>query len=113
MRKYQGVFILYPPANEAELETKLENIRGEITKLGGAPEAFLRMGRNAFARPLKKKDSGFYALIAFTLDPARLTALRERLKLNEDVLRAQLILAPPPVREKAKAETEKKATAAT
>ncbi len=107
MRKYQGVFILHPPANEAELEAKLEAIRGEIGKLGGAADAIIRMGRNAFARPLKKKDSGFYALIAFTLEPSQVTALRNRLKLNEGLMRSQIILAPPPARAPAKPAAEK------
>jgi len=113
LRKYQGVFILYPPANETELEAKLENIRGEIAKLGGAADAIIRMGRNAFARPLKKKDSGFYAFIAFTLEPSRVTALRNRLKLNEDILRSEIIVAPPPARDPAKPAAEKTAPAAT
>lgn len=112
MRKYQGVFILFPPADEAALETKLETIRGEITKQGGTVDAATRMGRNTFARPLRKKDSGFYVLITFTLEPSHLAALRDRLKLNEDILRAQFVLAPKWTQEPAKPPAEKPAAMA-
>lgn len=93
MRKYQAMIILFPPADEAALETKLETIHADITKLGGLVDATTRMGRNTFARMLCKKESGFYVLIAFSLEPSKLTALRERLKLNKDILRAQIVLA--------------------
>lgn len=113
MKKYQGVFILFPPADETALEEKLEKIRADIAKEGGAVSATTRMGRTAFARPLRKKDSGFYVLIAFTLAPAKVAALRERLKMNEDILRVEIVVAPAAVRETAKAPAEQPAAAAT
>ena len=112
MRKYQGMVILFPPADEAALEAKLETIHADITKLGGKVEATTRMGRNTFARPLKKKESGFYTLITFSMEPDQLSPLRERLKLNEDILRVQIVLAPAANREPAKA-AEKPAAVAT
>jgi len=93
LRKYQAMIILFPPADEAALEAKLETIRADIIKLGGTVDAMTRMGRNTFARPLRKKDSGFYVLLTFSLKPPQLTLLREGLKLNGDILRAQIFLA--------------------
>ncbi|MBU4200428.1 MAG: 30S ribosomal protein S6 [Verrucomicrobia bacterium] len=87
------MIILFPPADEAALEAKLETIRADIIKLGGTVDAMTRMGRNNFARPLRKKDSGFYVLFTFSLEPSQLAPLRERLKLNGDILRAQIVLA--------------------
>lgn len=96
MRKYQSMIILFPPADETALDTKLETIHGNITKLGGTVDATTRMGRNTFARPIRKKESGFYVLITFSMEPSKLTALRERLKFNEDILRADIFLASAP-----------------
>jgi len=50
-------------------------------------------------------------LLTFTLDPAKIAPLRERYKLNEDVFRVQITLAPPPARDSAK-EADKGAKAA-
>lgn len=102
MKKYEGLIILPQPVDEQTLEDKLDKIRAEITKQGGAVEHTTRMGRQTFARRLKKKDTGFYILLTFTLDPAKIATLRERYKLNEDVFRVQITVAPPPPREGAK-----------
>lgn len=102
MKKYEGLIILAQPVDEQTLEGKLDKIRAEITKQGGTVEHTTRMGRQTFARRLKKKDTGFYILLTFTLDPAKIAPLRERYKLNEDVFRVQFTLAPPPARESAK-----------
>jgi len=102
LKKYEGLIILTQPVDEQTLEDKLDKIRAEITKLDGSVEHTTRMGRQTFARHLKKKDTGFYMLLTFTLDPAKIATLRERYKLNEDVFRVQITLAPPPAREGAK-----------
>jgi small subunit ribosomal protein S6 len=102
LKKYEGLIILSQPADEQTLEDKLDKIRAEITKLGGTVEHTTRMGRQTFARRMKKKDTGFYVLVTFVLDPAKIAPLRERYKLNEDIFRAQFTLAPPPARDSAK-----------
>lgn len=102
MKKYEGLIILPAPLDEQTLEDKLDKIRAEITKLGGVVEHTTRMGRQTFARRLKKKDTGFYMLLTFTIDPSKIAPLRERYRLNEDVFRLQITCAPAPVRESAK-----------
>ena len=102
MKKYEGVIILTQPVDEQTLEDKLDKIRADITEQGGTVEHTTRMGRQTFARRLKKKDTGFYILLTFTLDPAKIVTLRERYKHNENVFRAQITLAPPPAREDTK-----------
>jgi len=102
LKKYEGLIILTQPVDEQTLEDKLDKIRAEVTKHGGTVEHTTRMGRQTFARRMHKKDSGFYVLLTFTLDPSKIAPLRERYKLNEDVFRVQFTLAPPPAREGAK-----------
>ena len=99
MKKYEGLIILSQPVDEQTLEDKLDKIRAEITKLGGTVEHTTRMGRQTFARRLKKKDAGFYVLLTFNLDSGKIAPLRERFKLNEDMFRVQITLAPPPMRD--------------
>jgi len=99
LKKYEGLIILPQPMEEQTLEDKLDKISAEITKQGGTVEHTTRMGRQTFARRLKKKDTGFYILLTFTLDPAKIATLRERYKHNENVFRVQITLAPPPARE--------------
>jgi len=93
LRTYEGVFIFQQTADDQDLEGKLEKVRSEITKAGGTVVDTSRMGRNTLERPIKKKESGFIVVITFTMDPANISALNERYKLKEDILRAQIMLA--------------------
>jgi small subunit ribosomal protein S6 len=97
LKKYEGLFILTQQMDDQALDEKLEKVRNEIVKLGGKVDATTRMGRNAFARPLKRKDAGTYVLMTFHLAEDKVAGLRERLRLNEDIFRAQIVQAAPPV----------------
>lgn len=98
MKKYEGLFIFHQPGDDQALEEKLEKVRSEITKLDGTIGATTRMGRLSFARPLKKKEYGVYVLVTFTLEAPKLAPLQERYRLNEDILRVQIVAAPKPAK---------------
>lgn len=102
MKKYEGLFIFHQPGDDQALEEKVEKARAEIVKQGGTVEATTRMGRLSFARPLRKREFGVYVLIAFTLEPDKLIALQERYRLNEEILRVQIVVAPKAVKAPAK-----------
>ncbi|MCA1808382.1 MAG: 30S ribosomal protein S6 [Kiritimatiellia bacterium] len=107
MKKYEGMFIFYPKADDQALEEKTGVVTAEITKLGGVVNGVTRMGRATFARPMKKSDAGIYVLINFELDPLSVDQLRKRYRLNEDVLRVQIFqrrTAPPVAAEPAAAQ---------
>lgn len=97
MKKYEGMFIFPPVGDDQQLEEKVEKARVEITKAGGTIESTTRMGRIAFAREMKKKESGVYVLVTFNLDRTKVAALRERLKRLDDIVRVQITLAGKPV----------------
>ena len=79
------------PHNRALVESVLERVSSEITKLGGTVSESRVLGRREFARPLHKIESGLYARVAFKLDPGAMAALRGRLKLVEDIFRIQIV----------------------
>lgn len=107
MRKYETLFILSSTISDEELETKIEQISSEITKLGGTVQAATRMGRMAFARPLAKKEAGIYVQIVFLMEPAKIAALHERYRHNEDLIRLQIVAAKSPVTEPVSATAKK------
>ncbi|MBI3985725.1 MAG: 30S ribosomal protein S6 [Lentisphaerae bacterium] len=101
MKKYEGLFIFTQSMDDNALEEKLEKARGEMTRLGGTVLESAKWGRQSFSRHMGKKDSGIYALITFELDPAKVAVLSERFRLNEDIFRVQIVLAPRKAPEKA------------
>ena len=96
MTIYEAMFIFPDRFQEEDLEGVLKNVRGEVEALGGQVLSSTRLGRRQFARPMKKSEHGHYAVVTFTIDAAHLPALHARYKLNEEVLRVQIVRAPSP-----------------
>lgn len=93
MKTYEGVFIFHQTVDDETFEKKIDKVRSEITGLGGAVSSTTRIGRNTFARPLKKKESGVFMLIVFAMEPDKIKTLTEHYRLNEDILRVQIVVA--------------------
>lgn len=94
MRTYEGMFIFPERLKEDELDGVLKAVRAEIERLEGEVISSTRLGRRPFARPIQKMEQGHYAVVTFSIDGDRLPALHQRFKLNDDVLRLQVVSAP-------------------
>jgi ribosomal protein S6 len=82
---------------ETDWDGAVDAVRAEIEKLGGTMSSCTRLGKREFARPMQKQQSGHYGLVAFELAGDKVGALQARLKLNADVYRVQVVVAPPAV----------------
>ena len=94
MRTYEGLYILDDGLREEELEAALERVRGEIARLGGRVVSTVPMGRKTFARPIRKRETGQYFRIVFELAPDQIAPLRARYRINEAVVRVQIVGTP-------------------
>jgi len=88
---YRAMFILSTSLKDEDLKAAMDRVRQEIAGFGGETGAVKVMGKRTFARPMKKRDAGVYVLLWFRLDPANVSALRGRFKLNEDIFRSQVL----------------------
>lgn len=93
MKKYEALFILSNTITDDELESKIEQVKAEISKAGGSAVSATRMGRLSFARPLAKKTAGVYVQVVLQMDPANIPSLRERFRHNEDIIRMLIVAA--------------------
>jgi small subunit ribosomal protein S6 len=84
---YEIVAVLRADLDEEALGAALDTIRQRITDNGGTVTGVDRWGKRKLAYPIKKHRDGFYVLIVFGLDAARIPALRQTLGLQEDLLR--------------------------
>ena len=104
MNKYEAMIIFRETLKDADWDGAVEAVRAEIKKLGGDMTSCTRLGKRDFARPMQKRTSGHYGLIAFQLAGDKVSALQTRLKLDEQVFRVQVVTAPavtPPPRKDA------------
>ncbi len=88
---YEGFFIFPETLDEGQLDQAIDAVKVELEKLGGSFENATRLGKRSFARPMKKKKAGIYAIIMFRLEGSQIAALKRRLKLSTDVFRAQFM----------------------
>lgn len=91
MKTYEALFIFSSTLKDEDLQKVLEQIRGEIKKLGGSVQNTQGIGKRTFAKLLKKRESGQYVKINFNMGPENIAPFEARLKLNEDVFRSQII----------------------
>ena len=87
MGTYEIVAVLRADLDEEALGAALDAISQRITDNGGSVTGVDRWGKRKLAYPIKKHRDGFYTLIVFGLDAARIPTLRQTLGLQEDVLR--------------------------
>ncbi len=104
MNTYDGLFIFGESVRDERVGEMTGYVVGEIEKLGGKILNKREMGQRSFARPLQKKETGFYLAVTFAMDGDKLAALNARYKLNDDVFRCQIVklsekqaAQPPPV----------------
>lgn len=98
MELYEAMFIFPDRFKEEELDGVIKTTRGEIEKLGGEVVSATRLGRRPFARPIKKRENGHYAVVTFNIDKRQIPNLHARCKMSEDIVRVQIvraIIAPP------------------
>ncbi len=88
---YEGLFIFPETLAEEQLDQAIDAVKSEVENLGGSFENVTRLGKRSFARPMKKKKAGIYAIIMFHFDGAQIDALKRRLKLSTNVFRAQFM----------------------
>lgn len=97
MKKYEGMFVFSASLAEDVLTQAVDKVKGEIMKAGGTIGEAVVLGRCDFARPMGKEVSGSYVRMRFEMDPGAMPQLIARLKLNEHLLRQQMVLAEPVV----------------
>ena len=92
LKTYQGLFILRDSLKDDALDQVIERISAEVARMGGEVAEVTKQGKQIFARPMKKRTSGFYVRTVLNLPPGRVADLYPRFKLDPDVFRVQITI---------------------
>lgn len=103
-RNYELVVILDPEVKAEEQEKLLAKIKKQITDSDGKASPVQEMGKKELAYPIKKRNAGNFYLVQFSAPAAAVSSLRQKMLLEERILRYLLIA-------KGEEEGEKKAKA--
>ena len=89
IKKYDGLYIFAGNAKDDVLEVSITKAVAELVRVGATIIQQDVLGRRAFARPIKKRDSGVYVAIRFEVEAGKIAELMKRYRLVEDVVRVQ------------------------
>lgn len=87
MKKYECLFIIEPDAASERFDQVKSSIAQDIERFNGSLDSVEEMGQRILSYPIRHATEGFYYLVTFSLDPASINDVRNRYRLNNDILR--------------------------
>lgn len=93
MKTYDALFILPTNLDQPGTDKVLESIKAEIERQGGTHVESDVMGRRSFARGLGKSHEGHYIRMRIEMAPENVSKFSNRLKLNEQIFRFQILVS--------------------
>ncbi|MCD6541479.1 30S ribosomal protein S6 [Candidatus Bipolaricaulota bacterium] len=91
MRDYEVVYIIRPDLDEQRRKEKIERINQLIRERGGEVQNVDEWGTRIMAYEIDDFREGYYVLVNFTLPPNEVSSLEERLRVDDELLRYQIV----------------------
>ena len=100
MKNYELLYIVSNQYTEDEKEQIKKKINATIEKYGGAIGYEEFLGKKKLAYPIKKILHGYYQAAEFALadetkGETKLAQINNELRLDKEIIRAQIIIKPP------------------
>ena len=92
-KRYDGVYFLLDALKAELIDAARENVRTDIKKTGGTILAERPVERRSFARQLGKQQAAYCMEVTFELDADKVTALKQRHRLDANVFRVMIVSA--------------------
>jgi small subunit ribosomal protein S6 len=86
LREFELMFIVDGTMPEEEATAAASTVQSFISSKGTILKAD-PWGRRRMAYPINKKQDGYYWVIAFECEPGEVDALKQQLRVNENVIR--------------------------
>ena len=94
-KNYELLYIVSNQYTEDDLKTIKEKVNSILQKYGGVLGFSEFLGKKKLAYPINKINHGYYVVTEFELaDPTVVKTISNDLKLDKEVLRAQIIAKP-------------------
>ena len=91
MRPYEIVYVINPDLTDEERANKTERLQTLITESGGEIETVDDWGKRVMAYEIRHHAEGYYGFATFQLPPQAARSIEERLNLDEEILRYQIV----------------------
>ncbi len=91
MNKYEGIIIFKGDLSEEQLEKEYAKAEETVKKQEAKIEKSEKWGKKRLTFEIKKFREGFFLYLAFEALPQSIRTLRDIFKLDNNILRAQII----------------------
>ncbi len=91
MREYEIIYIVRPDLSDEDRVAKVERIHSLITENEGQLGKIEDWGKRVLAYEIKHYADGYYGLTEFQLLPERVKTVEDRLNIDEEILRYQIV----------------------
>ncbi len=91
MREYEIVYVIRPDLSDEDRAAKIARIHSLITEHNGEIQDTDDWGKRMLAYEIKHYNEGYYGLTNFRLPPHAVKTVEERLNIDEDLLRYQIV----------------------
>ncbi|MBN2017388.1 MAG: 30S ribosomal protein S6 [Candidatus Cloacimonetes bacterium] len=91
MKKSYESMIIIKPLSEEETNQTLDKVKNFLTEHEAEIDNVNIWGLRKLAYEIEKHNEGFYAILYFSLDPSHIKALENFYRLNENIIRFNVI----------------------
>ena len=91
VREYEIVYVIRPDLSDDDRSSKVDRIHSLITDNGGELGKTDEWGKRILAYEIKHNKEGYYGLAEFRLPPSAVVTVEERLNIDEEILRYQIV----------------------
>ena len=91
MREYEIVYVVRPDLSDEDRAAKIERVHSLIAENSGQLGKVEDWGKRVLAYEIKHYTDGYYGLAEFQLEPDKVKSLADRLNIDEEILRYQII----------------------
>jgi len=91
VRDYEIVYVIRPDLTDEDRSAKIERIHGLIAENGGEVGKTEDWGKRVLAYQIRHCTEGFYGLAEFRLAPDAVRSVEDRLNIDEEILRYQIV----------------------
>ena len=92
LKNYESMIILQPTLTDETSKQQNEKILANITTNGGEVVNTDEWGKKKLAYEIRDLDEGYYFVNYFTLDPSKIMDYERELKLDENVIRYNILV---------------------
>jgi small subunit ribosomal protein S6 len=91
VREYEIVYVIRPDLSDEDRTAKIERVHSLIAENSGQLGKVEDWGKRVLAYEIRHYTDGYYGLAEFQLEPDKVRAVEERLNIDEEILRYQII----------------------